>query len=57
MRIDLSDGSRPEKTMRKIAFLLFPLVTLFAVSACNTIQGVGEDLESVGKTVAREAKD
>ncbi|WCL55733.1 MULTISPECIES: entericidin A/B family lipoprotein [Kordiimonadales] len=42
--------------MRKIAQILFPLVALFAISACNTIEGVGEDLESVGKTVSREAK-
>lgn len=26
-----------------------------AASACNTIEGVGEDVESVGETVADEA--
>ena len=29
----------------------------FAVTAgCNTIQGIGEDIESVGETVADEAQ-
>jgi len=30
---------------------LFALTTSFALGACNTIEGMGEDVESVGETV------
>ena len=29
---------------------------LLALSGCNTIEGIGQDLESVGETVADEAR-
>ena len=40
--------------MKKLSQLAL-LVAGFAASACNTIEGVGEDVESVGETVADEA--
>lgn len=43
--------------MSRLAALSVLIVSLFAVSACNTIHGVGEDVESVGDTISDEAKD
>lgn len=40
--------------MRKLSLVAL-IVTGIAASACNTIEGVGEDVESVGETVADEA--
>ena len=31
------------------------LIAALALSACNTVRGVGEDVQSVGKTVERTA--
>jgi entericidin A len=46
-----------EASMSKLVATLVLMASLFAVSACNTIHGVGEDVESVGDTIADEAKD
>ncbi|WP_417449794.1 entericidin A/B family lipoprotein [Kordiimonas sp.] len=43
--------------MTKLTSVIFLIASLFAISACNTIEGVGRDVESVGDTVADEAKD
>lgn len=43
--------------MRTLALVLVSLMALLATSACNTIHGAGEDIESVGDTIADEAKD
>jgi len=42
--------------MRKIVGLAF-LATAFLVSACNTVEGLGEDVSSAGDTVADTADD
>ena len=42
--------------MRKFAALAF-LATAFLVSACNTVEGIGEDVSSAGDTVADTADD
>ena len=42
--------------MRKIVALGF-LATAFLVSACNTVEGMGEDVSSAGDTVADTADD
>ncbi len=34
--------------MRKLGFLLFG-TALMSLAACNTVQGVGKDIQSVGK--------
>ncbi|RED16888.1 entericidin A/B family lipoprotein [Parasphingopyxis lamellibrachiae] len=41
--------------MKSFAILAAALV-FSATAGCNTIQGIGEDVESVGETVAREAQ-
>jgi predicted small secreted protein len=36
--------------------LLVPLGLVFALGACNTLQGVGEDIGVAGQTVQQEAQ-
>ncbi len=33
------------------------LLGLLALGACNTAEGIGKDLESVGETISEEAGD
>ncbi len=40
----------------KTLIILAATLTFAATAGCNTIQGVGEDVESVGETVADEAQ-
>ena len=42
--------------MRKIATLVLAAATL-AVSACNTISGIGRDVEAVGQAMTSGAED
>lgn len=42
--------------MRKIAGVFLVSAMLFA-AACNTVEGVGEDVKSAGDTVAKTADD
>lgn len=37
--------------MRKISLLVIVLLGLLAAVGCNTMRGVGEDVEKVGDTV------
>lgn len=46
--------------MKKIALSLAALMTLVSVTACNTVEGVGEDVSATGDAVSeasREARD
>jgi len=42
--------------MRKV-FGLAVLASALAMSACNTVEGVGKDVSSAGQTVAKTADD
>ncbi|MBC7154209.1 MAG: entericidin A/B family lipoprotein [Rhodobacteraceae bacterium] len=35
---------------------LLPLIALLAVSACQTVEGAGKDLQSAGTAIARESR-
>jgi len=38
--------------MLRLSFLIaLTLSTLVGLSACNTVQGVGKDMQSIGKTI------
>lgn len=37
--------------------IILALVALPLLASCNTIQGIGEDVEAVGKTVKETAED
>ena len=38
--------------MKKLCMMLVLLVALLSVSGCNTIRGMGEDVEAVGDGVS-----
>ncbi|MBS1189458.1 MAG: Entericidin EcnA/B family [Rhodocyclaceae bacterium] len=42
--------------MKKIAFVLFALASIVALSACNTVQGIGKDIEKGGEAIQRATK-
>ena len=42
--------------MKKLAFILFVIVSATSLSACNTIQGVGKDIEKGGQAIEKAAK-
>ena len=41
--------------MKKVAACILTLVTLFSMG-CNTIQGIGKDIERGGEAIQRTAK-
>lgn len=41
--------------MHKIGFVAAVLVTVMTLSACNTIQGIGRDIEKGGQALERAA--
>ena len=43
--------------IRKIWVLIFLGAFVAAVSACNTVKGVGKDTEKAGEAIQREAED
>ncbi|WP_298014034.1 entericidin A/B family lipoprotein [uncultured Aquabacterium sp.] len=42
--------------MQRLAALILMLMTLWAMSACNTVRGFGQDLERAGETISNAAK-
>lgn len=42
--------------MRKTAILL-PLLALMGLAACETVEGVGQDMQNAGAVVAQEARE
>jgi entericidin A len=46
----------PENVMRKFMSIA-ALAGALLVSACNTVEGMGRDVESAGHTVAKTAND
>jgi len=45
-----------EKAMRKFALIAAALVAGFVSMACNTVQGVGKDIERGGEAIQRAVK-
>ena len=41
----------------RLPFVLLPLLALFALTACETVQGAGRDLQTAGSVVTDEAQD
>ncbi len=42
--------------MRKILFLMVAAATAVALIGCNTVQGVGKDIEKGGEAIQRAVK-
>ena len=42
--------------MKKIAAILFVIASIATLSACNTVHGLGKDIEKGGQAIERAAK-
>jgi len=42
--------------MKKLVFTLFVIVSAASLSACNTVSGLGKDIEKGGQAIERAAK-
>ena len=41
--------------MKKLAFILFVIASATSLSACNTMHGVGQDIEKGGQAIEKAA--
>jgi predicted small secreted protein len=46
-----------QEIMMRLPFVLLPLLALLALTACETVQGAGRDLQTAGAVVTDEAQD
>ncbi len=42
--------------MKKCIFVLLAVVTLISTVGCNTVQGIGKDIERGGEAIQRSTK-
>lgn len=42
--------------MTKIAFMLLAIVSAVGLTACNTVHGIGKDIEKGGQAIEKAAK-
>jgi entericidin B len=42
--------------MKKIAVVLFTLISVLSMSACNTVQGIGKDIEKGGEAIQKSTR-
>ncbi len=42
--------------MNRIAFILLVIVSVMSLPACNTVQGLGKDIEKGGQAIERVAR-
>ena len=42
--------------MHKLAYILLVIISTTFLSACNTVHGVGKDIEKGGQAIERAAK-
>jgi predicted small secreted protein len=45
-----------ELTMKKVAFVFFTLISVLSLSACNTVHGIGKDIEKGGEAIQKSSK-
>ncbi|MBK0327805.1 entericidin A/B family lipoprotein [Rhodobacteraceae bacterium F11138] len=43
--------------MRPITPVILSLLTFVALSACETVDGAGQDIESLGQNISEEARE
>ncbi len=41
--------------MKKFIFIVFVIVSVVSLPACNTVQGVGKDIEKGGQAIGKAA--
>ena len=42
--------------MKKVVLALLTVTTLLGLSACNTVQGIGKDIEKGGEAIQRSTR-
>lgn len=42
--------------MKKFAVVFFTLISALSFSACNTVQGIGKDIEKGGEAIQKSSK-
>ena len=42
--------------MNKLVWIAFSLAAVLGLSACNTMRGIGQDIEKLGSTIEGAAK-
>jgi len=42
--------------MKRLAVFLFVALSMLTLSACNTVHGVGQDIEKAGEAISNAAK-
>ena len=42
--------------MKKLVFTFFVIIAAVSLSACNTVSGIGKDIEKSGQAIERVAK-
>ena len=42
---------------RKLSYLVLLVATIFGATACNTVKGVGKDVERGGEKIQKEADE
>ena len=42
--------------MKKLVFVLLTAISAFSLSACNTVQGIGKDIEKGGEAIQRATR-
>lgn len=42
--------------MKNLVFVFFVMVSAVSLSACNTVQGIGRDIEKGGQAIERAVK-
>jgi entericidin B len=43
-------------TMKKVAVVFFTLISALSFSACNTVHGIGKDIEKGGEAIQKSSK-
>jgi predicted small secreted protein len=39
----------------RLLWVCLPLVSMFILNGCNTVQGMGDDMSAAGKAISKEA--
>ena len=42
--------------MKKVAFIFFTLISALSFAACNTVHGIGKDIEKGGEAIQKSSK-
>jgi entericidin B len=50
-------STQPERAMNRTLSTAALIAALFALSACNTVRGAGQDIEAGGEAISNTAED